>query len=183
MKISVSRLVKLVFFASLVLKSSGAFSFDNSPPSLAVYPAPANAVLNNDFTVKVRQHDQPWKTLAVHLVKVDQVKKADHFTENASMSYFDFSGEVEVSVTYNKGNIHQSRIRPLSYNIPHTVKGRTIIFKLYRPANLSVEVNGDIFHNLHLFAKTCICLPILSMRSTPTSAIPTCCIMAPVYMR
>jgi hypothetical protein len=152
MKISVSRLVKLVFFASLVLKSSGAFSFDNSPPSLAVYPAPANAVLNNDFTVKVRQHDQPWKTLAVHLVKVDQVKKADHFTENASMSYFDFSGEVEVSVTYNKGNIHQSRIRPLSYNIPHTVKGRTIIFKLYRPANLSVEVNGDIFHNLHLFA-------------------------------
>ena len=25
-------------------------------------------------------------------------------------------------------------------------------FKLDRPRNLSVEVNGDIFHNLHLFA-------------------------------
>ena len=24
-------------------------------------------------------------------------------------------------------------------------------FKLDRPRNLSVEVNGDIFHNLHLF--------------------------------
>jgi hypothetical protein len=151
-RLSVSRLFQLVFFASFVLKSSGAFSFDNRPPSLAVYPAPANATLNNDFTVKVRQHDQSWKTVAVHLVKIDQVKGANHSVENASMSYFDFSGEVEVAVTYNKGNINKSRIRPLSYNIPHTVKGRTIIFRLYRPANLSIEVNGDIFHNLHLFA-------------------------------
>src|ERR1044072_2612657 len=146
------RLVKLVFTALLVLRVSVAFSFDNKPPALAVYSAPANAELMNDFTVKVRQNDQPWKTLPVHLVKIDQVKGAKHSAENASMSYFDFSGEVEVSVTYNKGNITQSRIRPLSYNIPHTVKGRTITFKLYRAANLSVEVNGDIFHNLHLFA-------------------------------
>ena len=148
----VTSLVKLVFLALLVLQVSVAFPFDNKPPALAVYSAPANAELNTDFTVKVRQHGQPWKTLPVHLLKVDQVKGAKHTTENASMSYFDFSGEVEVSVTYNKGNIKQSRIRPLSYNIPHTVKGRTVIFKLYRPANLSVEINGDIFHNLHLFA-------------------------------
>lgn len=151
-RLCVTRLVKLVFSALLVLQVSVAFSFDGKPPALAVYPAPANAELMNDFTVKVRQNNQSWKTLPVHLVKIDQVKGAKHSTENASMSYFDFSGEVEVSVTYNKGNITQSRIRPLSYNIPHTVKGRTIVFKLYRPANLSVEVNGDIFHNLHLFA-------------------------------
>jgi hypothetical protein len=145
-------LVQSVFFASLILKCSLAFSSDNKPPSLSVYPAPANAVLNKDFTVRVRQNGQAWQTLAVHLVKIDQVRNAKHSTENASMCYFDFSGEVEVMVTYNKGNINQSRIRPLSYNIPHIAKGRTMQFRLYRPANLSVEVNGDIFHNLHLFA-------------------------------
>ncbi len=148
----VTRLVQLVFFASMILKSSVVFSSGNKPPSLAVYPAPANAVLNKDFTVRVRQNGEAWQTLPVHLVKIDQVRNAKHSTENASMCYFDFSGEVEVMVTYNKGNINQSRIRPLSYNIPHTAKGRTMQFRLYRPANLSVEVNGDIFHNLHLFA-------------------------------
>lgn len=154
MKISmrVTRLLPLVFLASLILKGPVVFSFNNNPPSLKVYPAPAGAVLNKDFTVRVRQNNQPWKTVPVHLVKVDQVKNANHFTENASMCYFDFSGEVEILVTYNKGSIHRSRIRPLSYNIPHSVKGRTLQFKLNRPANLSVEVNGDIFHNLHLFA-------------------------------
>ena len=117
-----SSLAKLVFAALLVLHVSVAFSFDSKPPALAVYPAPANAELMNDFTVKVRQKDLPWRSLPVYLVKVDQVKGAKHSTENASMSYFDFSGEVEVSVTFNKGNITQSRIRPLSYNILHTVK-------------------------------------------------------------
>lgn len=45
-----------------------------------------------------------------------------------------------------------ARIRPLSYNIAHQIKGNTLYFKLNKPSNLSVELNGDIFHNLHLFA-------------------------------
>jgi hypothetical protein len=85
-------------------------------------------------------------------VLVDKVGNSSHSTEKASMSYFDFSGEVEVAVTYNKGAVEQARVRPLSYNIPHTINGKTVLFKLNRHANLSVEVNGDIFHNLHLFA-------------------------------
>lgn len=119
---------------------------------LRAYPAPAAAVQNTDFSVKVRISGQPWRDLPEYLVKVDQIKGIDHQEENASMSYFDFSGEVEVAVTFNKGPINMSQIRPLSYNIQHKVAGRTITFKLNKPANISVEVNGDIFHNLHLFA-------------------------------
>jgi hypothetical protein len=119
---------------------------------IVVYPAPAGAELNSDFTVSVRQSGQAWKTLAPYLINVDEVRDTKHNVENASMSYFDFSGEVEVSVKYNRGDIRTARIRPLSYGIIPEVKGNTLTFRLDRPCNLSVEVNGDIFHNLHLFA-------------------------------
>ncbi|MDR1681926.1 MAG: endo-polygalacturonase, partial [Candidatus Symbiothrix sp.] len=81
---------------------------------LIAYPAPAGAELNNDFTVSVRQNGQAWKTLASYLVNVDEVRDVKHHVENASMSYFDFSGEVEVSVKYNRGDIQTARVRPLS---------------------------------------------------------------------
>lgn len=119
---------------------------------LVTYPAPREAELKDDFTVKVRQPGGEWQTIATYPVKVDEVKEAKHHVELASIAYFDFSGEVEVSVTANKEDIETARVRPLSYGITPQVRRNTLIFKLNRPLNLSVEVNGDIFHNLHLFA-------------------------------
>ncbi|HMR85641.1 MAG TPA: endo-polygalacturonase, partial [Niabella sp.] len=122
---------------------------------LVVYPAPAaetDALHNDDFTVKVRKPGGAWQDLYEYNVKVDEVKDAKHTVMNASMCSFDFLEEVEVSVTHNKGMIEKARIRPLSYNIVHEIKGNTLYFKLNKPSNLSVEINGDIFHNLHLFA-------------------------------
>ena len=116
------------------------------------YPAPEGADLMNDFTVKVRETGKDWKPVDTYLVKVDEVRNIKHHVERASMSYFDFSGEVEVSVTFNHGAIQSGRVRPLSYGITPTITNNTMTFKLNRPRNLSVEVNGDIFHNLHLFA-------------------------------
>jgi hypothetical protein len=123
-----------------------------SENKLVVYPAPEGAELNGDFTVSVRQGGQAWQTLASYLVNVDEVRGVKHHVEKASMSYFDFSGEVEVSVRFNRDDIQTARVRPLSYGIIPEVKGNTLTFRLNRPRNLSVEVNGDIFHNLHLFA-------------------------------
>ncbi len=120
--------------------------------NLTIYPAPDGALLNSDFTVKVRESGKQWQTIPNHLIKVDEVRDTRHHVEEASMAFFDFEGEVEVSVTYNKGTIKTARIRPLSYKIESKIKGKTLIFKLDQPRNLSVEVNDDIFHNLHLFA-------------------------------
>jgi len=120
--------------------------------SLVTVPAPQGALLNDDFTVKVRQPGQQWQEIPSYLVKVQGVEGLKRFEEKATASYFDFSGEVEVSVTFNKGNIHTAKVRPLSYGIEHRINGNTLSFKLNQPRNLSVEVNGDIFHNLHLFA-------------------------------
>ena len=68
------------------------------------------------------------------------------------MATFGFEGTVEVSVTYNKGEIREARVRPASKGIVPVVNGNTLTFTLNKPGNFSVEVNGDIFNNLHLFA-------------------------------
>lgn len=115
--------------------------------------APQGISLNNDFTVKVRPEGKSkWVLVPTYLVRVDEVRETKHHVEHASMATFDFSEKVEIAVTYNKGEIDSARVRPLSYDIPFTIEGNTLQFSLKKPANLSVEVNGDIFHNLHLFA-------------------------------
>ncbi len=119
---------------------------------LVTASAPQGALLNDNFSIKVRQPGQQWQDVPSYMVKVQAVKGLKRFVENASMSSFDFSGDVEVSVTYNKGIVNSARIRPFSFGIDHQIKGNTIVFKLDRPRNLSIEVNDDIFHNLHLFA-------------------------------
>ena len=122
---------------------------------LVTYPAPQTVIYsmhNDDYTVRVRKPGGKWQDLYEYNVKVDEVKGTRHHVENASMCSFDFSGEVEVSVTKNKGKIQQARIRPLSYGIKHEINGNILCFKLNQSRNLSIEIDGDIFHNLHLFA-------------------------------
>lgn len=123
---------------------------------LVVYSAPEGALLNENISVRVRQQNREWQTIPNYLVKVDEVRETGHHVENASMGFFDFSGEVEVSVTFNKGAIHQARIRPLSYGIEPVISGNRLTFKLDQPRNLSIEINGNIFNNLHLFANPVI---------------------------
>lgn len=118
---------------------------------LTVYPAPEGVEMKDDFSVKVRVPGGEWQDVPVYMVKVDEVRDTKHCVEKSSMAYFDFEGEVEVAVTSNKPVV-SARVRPLSYGIEPSVEGNTLTFTLDRPRNLSVEVNGDIFHNLQLFA-------------------------------
>lgn len=107
---------------------------------------------NDDFSVKVRKPGGLWKDLFEYNVKVDQVIGTGHSVQNASMASFDFSGTVEIAVTSSKGTINKARVRPLSKGIKTQINENTLYFTLTNPANLSVEINDDIFHNLHLFA-------------------------------
>lgn len=115
--------------------------------SLIVYPAPEGIASNDSFKVQVRSPGGPWQELFCYNVQVDM-----HNPRSSSMAYFDFSGRVEVSVTYNHGEVRSARIRPLSYGIKPTLDGNTLTFTLAHPRNLSIEVNDDIFDNLHIFA-------------------------------
>lgn len=119
---------------------------------VVTYPAPEGAKLNDTYSVMVRRADGDWQSVPSYNVMVDEVLGATHHVRNSSMAYFDFAGTVDVKVIYNKGKVESARIRPLSYDIKHSISGNEITFRLDCSRNLSVEVNGDIFNNLQLFA-------------------------------
>jgi len=106
--------------------------------------------LNDTFSVAVRAPGGEWQTLDVYDVRVD-LQTLSH----ASFAYFDFSGQAEVRVIHNKVHIQQAEIRPYSSQLHpqmHKEPADSFTFTLDRPRNLSIEVNGDRLHNLHLFA-------------------------------
>lgn len=118
--------------------------------SIKTYTIPDGILKNSKYIVKVRPvGEEQWTTIECYNVKVDM-----HEVRDAAMTYFDFDGEAEVSVTLNENftDIYRADIRPLSKNLKPRIDGRTVSFRLSEPANLSVEINGDRFHNLHLFA-------------------------------
>lgn len=116
---------------------------------LAVYRMPDALPRNADYTVRVRLAGEEWQELDTLLVKVDM-----HHVREASMARFDFEGEVEVEIACHREEIEQAIVRPLSAGIVAEVAERRLIkFRLTKASKLSIEVNGDRFHNLHLFAK------------------------------
>lgn len=119
---------------------------------LVVYPAPTGANLNADFSVSVKQGTGSWQNVPIYTVHTQGTYKTDNY-QPASMALFDMSGPVSVSITY-KSTVKGFKVRPLSYGIHATRSGNTISFTLSQPRKLSVEVNGDIYHNLHLFARS-----------------------------
>lgn len=119
---------------------------------LDVWPAPEGVALNDNFTVKVRRPGKEWQVVPSYLIKVDKVEGTRHQALPSTMATFGFEGEVEVSVTYNKGEVREARVRPASREIVPDVEGNTLTFTLDRPGNFSVEVNRDIFNNVQLFA-------------------------------
>jgi hypothetical protein len=102
---------------------------------------------NNDFSVFVRLPGEDWQDLYEYKVIVDMDNP-----QPSSMVQFDFSGRVEVLVKLNYGVLRDAVIRPLRNGIKPAIKGNYVSFFLTEPAKLSVEVNGDRVHNLHVFA-------------------------------
>jgi hypothetical protein len=142
-----------LIFRSIPLAIAAAFILLNVASSacavdaLNIYPAPKGAALNDSFSVKVRTPGGTWQDVAVYDVRIDL------FTlSHAAFAYFDFSDKAEVQVAFNGGEVKSVEVRPKSFAITPKTEGKTAIFTLDQPRNLSIEVNGDRLHNLHLFA-------------------------------
>jgi Endopolygalacturonase len=115
---------------------------------IRTYSAPDNILQNGDYSVQVRVPGGKWVDLHEYSVDGDM-----HYVRKSSMVTFDFEGEkVEVLVKCNREPVKTVRIRPGNKDIPYTLNNDSIRFEITNPCNLSVEVNGDIFHNLHIFA-------------------------------
>ena len=142
--------IREILLFGIVLLLSSAQS--NAEDRLKTYGAPKGALLNDDFSVQVRVTDGKWQEIPTYLTKVDEVRNPKHTVENSSIAFFDFSCRVEVKVIYNIAQISSGRVRPLSLGIRPSITKKELTFFLDQPQNLSIEVNDDIFHNLHLFA-------------------------------
>lgn len=115
---------------------------------LCTYPIPAGVPVIQDFRVRVRLRGQEWREIGTYLARIDM-----HNVREASMAYFGFAGSVECEVTSLRESVDSVEIRPQSLQVGFEQDGNTIRFVLQQPARLSVEINGDRFHNLHLFAE------------------------------
>lgn len=149
-----SRIISIVMMMLLI----ATFAFADQ---LITYPAPAGAPLNNDFTVmvqlcdankKTHKQNEEWQKVDTYAWSVDRTENGKHTIEKTSVSSFESEGKIVVKLRYNKGDIHSCCICPLAAGIHPEVNGREITFMLSEPRNLSIEVNGDRYHNLQLFA-------------------------------
>ena len=153
--------------------SESSETLNGTNPSVRVYPAPEGAVLRDEYAVRVRPlrdagdgarvdagdgsvADAGWREVPVYRVKVNM-----HDVRESSMCYFDFDGRVEVEVRV-KGwyTMYRADIRPLSLGVePRLAEANRLVLTLDKPANLSVEINRERQHNLHVFAGSLRCAP------------------------
>lgn len=119
---------------------------------LIVAPAPTGIELKHDFEAKARIHDGEWQDVSTYAFKVDRVANAKHNVEITSVAKFEFEGKVEIQVKSIAQDIKSYKIRPNSYGIKAIQEGNTLTFSLDRPRYLSVEINGNIYQNLQIFA-------------------------------
>jgi hypothetical protein len=126
--------------------------------SVTVWPAPEGEELSPEFSVTVAGEKAP-----VHAVRVapgdaelrwkamdDKAGSALYF-EKAAFVTFDMTGTVTVEVTC-LAEIRTACILPTSAGISPRFAGRTLAFEMDTPRPLTVEVNGDWVHSLHVFA-------------------------------
>ena len=65
---------------------------------------------------------------------------------------FDCATTVQMQVTYNAGNLTNAQIWPLAYGITPAINGNVMTFTMPSGQNVVLEVNGNPFEALHIFA-------------------------------
>ena len=119
---------------------------------LVIAKAPTGIDLKHDFEVKARINGGEWQNIDTYAFRADRVANAKHNVEITSVAKFEFEGKVEIQVKSIAQDIKSYKIRPSSYGIEAKQEGNTLTFSLDRPRYLSVEVNGNIYQNLQIFA-------------------------------
>ena len=99
------------------------------------------------YTCKVAPEDdnRRWKAM-------DDVVNSYLYFDTAAFAYFDLaSGGADIKISYPQ-KINSVKILPSSAAISSSIQDNSVIFHLDKPANLTIEINGDYINSLHLFA-------------------------------
>jgi hypothetical protein len=118
--------------------------------TVTVWPAPAGEALSKDFLVTVNDKPSP-----VYVARVPPKEKAQRDAASAyaevAFTTFDMAGPVTVLVTCSRP-ITSARVLPSSRKIVPKIQGRQLTITVLEPGPLTVEVDDDWVHSLHLFA-------------------------------
>ncbi|KAJ5833378.1 pectin lyase fold/virulence factor [Penicillium riverlandense] len=117
------------------------------------YSIPDGIAIMDSYTIRARAANSATSNLVSSyqvLAAEANITSGAGIYHNMSVAYFDFSGTVHLSITYNNGPIQNATVRPLSYGIKPSVSGNVVSFSLHRPRNIVVEVNGNIWDVLNL---------------------------------
>lgn len=125
---------------------------------VVVYPIPEGEPVSKAFSLEAGGEDIP-----VYIAKVapldkklrykamdDKINSAKYFDE-ASFAYFDIAKKTKVKVKAAI-KINTFKILPSSANIDAGINGDEIEFTIHAGQRLTVEINDDIIHSLHIFA-------------------------------
>jgi len=118
------------------------------------YKAPEGAPLKHDYEVFVQPRGgKEWTRIDTYMAKVNApTPEGGHRVTEISYAMFDFTGDVFVRVVSKTKKFKTARIRPdYRGTIANVQNDSTVQFILFQPENVSVELDGDIQHNLHLF--------------------------------
>jgi hypothetical protein len=123
-----------------------------------IFPAPEGEPRSSDFSVSVEGADVP-----VYLARVapaddqrrwkamDDAAHSGDYADHASFAAFDIDGPVIINITCPNA-VRAARVFPTSYHIEPKIDGKHVTLTLAQPRNLTIEVNDDWIHSLHLFA-------------------------------
>jgi Glycosyl hydrolases family 28 len=122
------------------------------------YPAPAGMEMSSDFTVSVDGQPSPVYRARIGpadpkrlFQAMDDIAHSAQLFDIAGFTQFDISGPVTITVTCPH-DVTLAKVLPTAAGITPTFTGKTITFTVKDPSNLTLDVNGDACHSLHLFA-------------------------------
>jgi len=138
------KMFALMLAAFSLLTSAGAAPADTA----TVWPAPAGAELSKAFQVTVDGKSSP--VYVAHVPSTDKaLRGAGTGSTDAAFTTFGMSGPVTIVVTCPDA-IASAKVLPSSLKIAAKVDGKTLTLTMTEPKPLTVEVNDDVVHSLHL---------------------------------
>jgi hypothetical protein len=136
----------LFFFACL--------HFSPAIAEVITYKQPDSKMTGHNYKVQVCEKSGKWLNAGVYMANVAYKLDTQHLLKKTSFSYFDCSDNVNVRVVVNYTDVKTATVRPSGSGIIPKISGNTIEFSMKATDFISLEINGDIFSNLQIFANT-----------------------------
>lgn len=124
---------------------------------LAVYPDPPEGTAKWDaFSAQVKSPGGEYQDLYTYLARMANFDNRHNEAGNSNVKtgfvMFDFNGRVDLKITYHGGELRSAKVWPEEFGIEPTINGNEITFSVDKPQNIVLEINGNQYNALHIFA-------------------------------